>query len=94
MVKNKIQVKKGIGMLGTQNLISSPNKKYILTGERSLSQSYFPGALTVPGGMLEFNDLNIPQKKLLHVRCMRKFVYHLEQKYILMQFWVDGTEYL
>ncbi len=65
MVKNKILVKKGIGVLGTQYLIFSPNKQYILVGERSLSQSYFPGALCGPGGMLELNDLNTSSKEAL-----------------------------
>jgi ADP-ribose pyrophosphatase YjhB (NUDIX family) len=57
MAKNKLHVDKGIGMLGAQCLIFSPCQKYILVGERSLSQSYYPGATTVPGGMLELDDL-------------------------------------
>ena len=65
LVKNKIPIKKGIGVLGTQYLIFSPNKQYILVGERSLSQSYFPGALCGPGGMLELNDLNTSPKEAL-----------------------------
>jgi 8-oxo-dGTP pyrophosphatase MutT (NUDIX family) len=57
MEKNKLCVNKGIGMLGTQCLIFSPCKKYLLLGERTLSQSYYPGITTVPGGMLELDDL-------------------------------------
>ncbi len=58
MVKNEIRVKKGIGLLGTQYLVFSPNKQYFLVGERALSQSYFPGATTIPGGILEISDLD------------------------------------
>lgn len=57
MAKNKLHVNKGIGMLGVQCLIFSPCQKYILIGERSLNQSYYPGIITVPGGMLELEDL-------------------------------------
>lgn len=63
MVKNKISVTQGIGMLGTQCLIFSPCKKYILVGERPLSQSYYPGITTVPGGMLELDDLENKPKE-------------------------------
>jgi len=63
MVKNKISVNQGIGMLGTQCLIFSPCKKYILVGERPLSQSYYPGIITVPGGMLELDDLENKPKE-------------------------------
>jgi len=65
MEKNKIRVKKGIGVLGTQYLIFSPMEKYILVGERALNQSYFPGATTVPGGILEIEDLNKPPTQAL-----------------------------
>ncbi len=58
MEKNKIRVQKGIGVLGTQYLIFSPDKNYFLVGERALNLSYFPGAMTVPGGILEIEDLN------------------------------------
>lgn len=63
MVKNKISVNQGIGMLGTQCLIFSPCKKYILVGERPSSQSYYPGITTVPGGMLEIDDLENKPKE-------------------------------
>jgi 8-oxo-dGTP pyrophosphatase MutT (NUDIX family) len=63
MVKNKISVNQGIGMLGTQCIIFSPCKKYILVGERPLSQSYYPGITTVPGGMLELDDLENKPKE-------------------------------
>ncbi|MBY9011436.1 MAG: NUDIX domain-containing protein [Candidatus Lokiarchaeota archaeon] len=61
--KNKLYVDKGIGMLGVQCLIFSPCHRYILVGERSLSQSYYPGITTVPGGMLELDDLEKGPKK-------------------------------
>ncbi len=57
MAKNNLHVDKGIGMLGAQCLIFSPCQQYILVGERSLSESYYPGITTVPGGMLELDDL-------------------------------------
>ena len=57
MAKNRLHVDKGIGMLGVQCLIFSPCQKYIIVGERSLSESYYPGITTVPGGMLELDDL-------------------------------------
>jgi len=66
MEKNKIRVGQGIGMLGTQCLVFSPCKQYILIGERPLTQTYYPGAITVPGGMLEIVDLDkAPRKALL-----------------------------
>ena len=58
MEKSKIRAQKGIGVLGTQYLIFSPDKKYILLGERALNLSYFPGATTIPGGILEIADLS------------------------------------
>ena len=63
MFKNKLSVTQGIGMLGTQSLIFSPCKKYILVGERPLSQTYYPGIITVPGGMLELDDLENKPKE-------------------------------
>jgi len=62
MARNKIPVDRGIGMLGIQCLIFSPNKDYILVGERALTQEYYPGALTIPGGMLEKKDLTTSPK--------------------------------
>ncbi|MHA1671667.1 MAG: NUDIX domain-containing protein [Promethearchaeota archaeon] len=62
MTQNKIAVDKGIGMLGIQCLIFSPKKDNILVGERVLAQEYYPGALTIPGGMLEKYDLDTPPK--------------------------------
>jgi 8-oxo-dGTP pyrophosphatase MutT (NUDIX family) len=58
MEKKKIRVQKGIGVLGTQYLIFSPDGKYFLVGERALNVSYFPGATTLPGGILEIEDLS------------------------------------
>lgn len=66
MAKNKFHVDKGIGMLGSQCLIFSPCQKYILVGERSLSESYYPGITTVPGGMLELEDLErLPEESFM-----------------------------
>lgn len=66
MVKNHLCVEQGIGMLGTQCLVFSPCKQYVLLGERSLTQTYYPGATTIPGGILEIDDLDKePCKALL-----------------------------
>jgi 8-oxo-dGTP pyrophosphatase MutT (NUDIX family) len=66
MEKTKIRVEKGIGVFGTQYLIYSPDKKYFLVGERALNLSYFPGATTIPGGILEIEDLSrTPNKALI-----------------------------
>ncbi len=62
MARKKIPVDRGIGMLGIQCLIFSPNKDYILVGERALTHEYYPGALTIPGGMLEKKDLTTSPK--------------------------------
>jgi len=62
MAQKKIPIDKGIGMLGIQCLIFSPKRDYILVGERALAQEYYPGALTIPGGMLEKEDLTKPPK--------------------------------
>ncbi|MHA2364703.1 MAG: NUDIX hydrolase [Candidatus Hodarchaeales archaeon] len=56
---------KGYGVLGVQCLIFSPNSKYILIGKRKLNQSYCPGNLTIPGGMLEESDVKISPEKAL-----------------------------
>ncbi|MFX0006359.1 MAG: hypothetical protein ACFFA7_10305 [Promethearchaeota archaeon] len=65
MEKNKMRVQKGIGVLGTQYLIYSPDGNYFLAGERALNLSYFPGATTIPGGILEIEDLNSPPNESL-----------------------------
>ncbi len=52
-------------MLGTQCLVFSPDKKYILVGKRSLSEIYYPGAIVNVGGMLELNDLEKQPKDAL-----------------------------
>lgn len=65
MEKKNIRVQKGIGVLGAQYLILSPDKKYVLVGERALNLSYFPGATTIPGGILEIKDLSYSPKEAL-----------------------------
>ena len=62
MAKNTLSVNKGIGMLGVQCLIFSPCTNYVLVGERPRSQFYYPGITTIPGGMLESEDLKIEPK--------------------------------
>jgi ADP-ribose pyrophosphatase YjhB (NUDIX family) len=61
----RLEVNIGIGMLGVQCLIFDKNNEYLLVGRRSNYQSYYPGALTIPGGMLELNDLNYHPKDSL-----------------------------
>jgi ADP-ribose pyrophosphatase YjhB (NUDIX family) len=60
-----LEVNRGIGMLGVQCLIFNNSNDYLLVGRRANCQSYYPGALTIPGGMLELNDLNYPPKTSL-----------------------------
>lgn len=62
MLKEGIALKEGLGVLGVQYLIFSTNLKYLLIGQRALSQSYFPGATSIPGGILEISDLEKPPK--------------------------------
>jgi 8-oxo-dGTP pyrophosphatase MutT (NUDIX family) len=57
-----VRVQAGIGMIGVQYLIFSPCQRYILVGKRSLTQSYYPGRSTVPGGMLELEDVYLSPK--------------------------------
>ncbi|MFX1417998.1 MAG: NUDIX hydrolase [Promethearchaeota archaeon] len=65
MIKYRIGIKKGIGVLSTQYLVFSQIKDYILIGERSLDQLYFPGVTTCPGGILEVDDLAKSPKEAL-----------------------------
>jgi 8-oxo-dGTP pyrophosphatase MutT (NUDIX family) len=65
MEKKNLHVDRGIGMLGVQCLIFSPCQKYILVGERSKSETYYPGITTLPGGMLECDDLKTSPEEAL-----------------------------
>jgi hypothetical protein len=60
-----LEVNRGIGMLGVQCLIFDNSNDYLLVGRRANYQSYYPGALTILGGILELNDLNYPPKTSL-----------------------------
>ena len=53
------------GVLGTQCAILSPDKSHIIVGRRGLDNSYCPGKLTIPGGMLETTDLQQLQASLM-----------------------------
>ena len=53
------------GTIGTQVAIFDEGEKFILVGKRKLHQYYAPGLLTLPGGMLELDDVNNPKKSLL-----------------------------
>jgi 8-oxo-dGTP pyrophosphatase MutT (NUDIX family) len=65
MEKHKLRIDEGLGMIGVQCLIFDPKEDYILVGRRSKSLAYYPGAVTVPGGMLEFDDLKQSPKLAL-----------------------------
>jgi ADP-ribose pyrophosphatase YjhB (NUDIX family) len=52
-------------MLGVQYIVFSPLENYLLIGERSLTQEYYPGRITVPGGMLELSDIYLSPKTAL-----------------------------
>jgi len=56
LLKQKIPLSKGYGALGTQYLVFSPKKDHILVGQRAKTQSYYPRAINVPGGILEVDD--------------------------------------
>ena len=58
MSNYNLTINKGIGMIGVQCLIFNSQHDLVLAGRRAKNQSYYPGALTLPGGMLEFEDLN------------------------------------
>lgn len=58
LAKHNIKISNGIGMLGVQYLVFSPSENYFLIGERSINQDYYPGSTTLPGGMLEVNDVD------------------------------------
>lgn len=53
------------GALGTQIAIFDKSEQYILVGRRKLDQFYAPGLLTVPGGVLEKEDVFNPKVLLL-----------------------------
>ena len=57
MSNHNFKVNKGIGMIGVQCLIFNSQRDLILVGRRTKNQPYYPGALTLPGGMLELTDL-------------------------------------
>ena len=46
----------GYGALGFQAIILSPNREYILFGQRPDTSLYCPLYYAVPGGMLEVED--------------------------------------
>ena len=46
----------GYGTLGVQAILFSPDKKYILAGERSADSMYCPLYYAIPGGILEVAD--------------------------------------
>ena len=65
LYKRKISVNQGYGLVGTQSLIFSPDKSHILVGKRALNQEYFPGSLTLPGGIAEIADFMYPASESL-----------------------------
>jgi 8-oxo-dGTP pyrophosphatase MutT (NUDIX family) len=89
MEKNKIRVQRGIGVLGAQYLIFSPDKNCILIGERALNLSYFPGAITIPGGILELEDVSRSPKEAL-LRELKEEVSLPFQKDMFLNAVLDG----
>jgi len=73
-----LKVNRGIGMLGVQCLIFDNNNDYLLVGRRSNYQSYYPGALTIPGGMIEFTDLNYTPK----ISLMREILEEVKLNFV------------
>jgi 8-oxo-dGTP pyrophosphatase MutT (NUDIX family) len=65
LYNHKIHVNQGYGLIGAQSLIFSPDKSHILVGKRALNQEYFPGALTLPGGIAEVADFMYPASESL-----------------------------
>ena len=65
LYKHNIPVNEGYGVIGTQSLIFSSDKSHILVGRRALNQEYFPGALTLPGGVAEIGDFLYPASESL-----------------------------
>ena len=53
------------GTMGTQIAIFEEQEQYILVGKRKFNQFYAPGLLTLPGGVLEQNDILHPTESLL-----------------------------
>ena len=84
MAQHKLAVDKGIGMLGMQCLIFSLKKDYILVGERTLAQEYYPGALTIPGGMLEKEDLTTTPKVSLMREVYEEALLNYRKDYNLL----------
>lgn len=62
LAKHNITISNRIGMLGVQYLVFSPFETYFLIGERSINQEYYPGSTTLPGGMIEVNDIDSSPK--------------------------------
>jgi ADP-ribose pyrophosphatase YjhB (NUDIX family) len=58
----------GYGALGFQAIILSPNREYILFGQRPETSLYCPLYYAVPGGMLEVEDA----KGSFQAACMRE----------------------
>lgn len=63
MGSEELSFPQGTGILGCQFLVFSPCGGYLLVGRRKAEQSYCPGLLTVPGGMLEESDSKIQPKE-------------------------------
>ncbi len=64
MMKLQVPIKH-YGTLGTQVAIFDQSGDYILVGRRKFDQFYAPGLLTVPGGVLEKEDVSNPSEQLL-----------------------------
>jgi 8-oxo-dGTP pyrophosphatase MutT (NUDIX family) len=65
MASKGIRVQSGIGMLGVQCIIFSPDGNFILVGKRPKNVNYYPETMTIPGGMLETRDLSLKPNNAL-----------------------------
>jgi 8-oxo-dGTP pyrophosphatase MutT (NUDIX family) len=65
MASRGMRVQSGIGMLGVQCIIFSPDKNFILVGKRPRNVTYYPEIMTLPGGMLEIKDLSLKPNNAL-----------------------------
>lgn len=83
MLKESITLKEGLGVLGVQYLIYSTDLKYLLIGHRSMSQSYFPGVISIPGGILEISDLEKPLQIALTRELFEEVCISLHPNYFL-----------
>jgi len=65
LYKNNIQINTGLGVLGVQSLVFSPNQTHFIVGKRSSHQQYYPKSIALPGGICEKRDFELSPSKSL-----------------------------